>query len=393
MHPARSRALQRACMRGRARPVSMKTSSIDTPALVVDLDALQRNIATMAARAKAWRIALRPHAKTHKCSAIARRQVEAGAIGIACATVDEAEVMVEAGLPGVLVTSPLANEHKVRRFTELLQRRPDLAVVADHPRHVALLAEMARRYDVVASVLVDVDVGDHRTGTATLAAAVNLAQQIQEASNLRFAGLQGYAGGIQHAAAFVQRSSEAAKVAAQLAELRTRLEHLGLAPSVITGGGTGTHAIDGAGGVFTELQVGSYIFMDAEYAKVELDDELQSPFQPALYVQTTVISSNHRDRVTTDGGTKAFALNGPPPEIVSGPAAGCAYEFQGDEHGRVNLKPGVRLSVGDRLECLTPHCDPTVCLYDRIFCVRGDEVVDVWPIDARGRRFAGTQTV
>jgi D-serine deaminase-like pyridoxal phosphate-dependent protein len=366
----------------------MKTSSIDTPALVVDLDALERNIATLAARAKAWGIALRSHAKTHKCSAIARRQVEAGAIGIACATIDEAEVMVEAGLPGVLVTSPLATEHKVRRFTELLQRRSDLAVVADHPRHVSLLAEMARRYDVAPSVLVDVDVGDHRTGTATLEAALNLAQQIQEASNLRFAGVQGYAGRIQHSAAFARRSSEAAKVAEQLAELRNRLELLGLAPSVVTGGGTGTHAIDGPGGVFTELQVGSYIFMDAEYAKVGLDNDLRSPFEPALFVHTTVISSNQRDLATTDGGTKAFALNGPPPEITHGPAAGCAYEFQGDEHGRVNLKSGVGLSLGDRLECLTPHCDPTVCLYDRIFCVRGGEVVDIWPIDARGRRFA-----
>ena len=367
----------------------MKTSrtSIDTPALIVDLDALERNIATMAARAKAWGVALRPHAKTHKCSAIARRQVEAGAIGIACATIDEAEVMVEADLPGVLVTSPLATEHKVRRLTELLHRRPDLAVVADHPQHVVLLAEMARRYSVAPSVLVDLDVGDHRTGTATLEAAVNLAQQIQEAPNLRFAGLQGYAGRIQHAAAFAKRSSEAAKVVGQLAELRTRLELLGLAPSVVTGGGTGTHAIDGPGGVFTELQAGSYIFMDAEYAKVALDDDPRSPFEPALFVQTTVISSNQRELVTTDGGTKAFALNGPPPEILCGPAAGCAYEFQGDEHGRINLKPGVRLSLGDRLECLTPHCDPTVCLYDRIFCVRGDEVVDIWPIDARGRRF------
>ena len=146
--------------------MKVSRASIDTPALIVDLDVLDRNIATMAARAKAWGVALRPHAKTHKCSAIARRQVAAGAIGIACATIDEAEVMVEADLPGVLVTSPLATEHKVRRFTELLRRRSDLAVVADHPQHVALLAEMARRYGVAPSVLVDLDVGDHRTGTA-----------------------------------------------------------------------------------------------------------------------------------------------------------------------------------------------------------------------------------
>jgi D-serine deaminase-like pyridoxal phosphate-dependent protein len=360
-------------------------SAIDTPALVADIDALECNIATMAARAKAWGVALRPHAKTHKCSAIARRQVLAGAIGIACATIDEAEVMVEADLPGVLVTSPLATEHKVSRLMELAHRRPDLAVVADHSQHVTLLDEMARRSGVSLSVLVDLDVGDHRTGVATLEIALNLAQQIQATRNLRFAGIQGYAGRIQHVAAFAKRSSAAAKVADQLAELCTRLKLLGLVPSVVTGGGTGTHAIDGPGGVFTELQVGSYIFMDAEYANVALDEGTQNPFEPALFVQTTVISSNQQDFVTTDGGTKAFALNGPPPQILNGPAAGCAYEFQGDEHGRINLKPGVRLSLGERLECQPPHCDPTVCLYDRIVCVKGDEVVDIWPIDARGR--------
>jgi D-serine deaminase-like pyridoxal phosphate-dependent protein len=361
-------------------------SAIDTPALVVDLEALDRNLATMAARAKAWSVALRPHAKTHKCSAIARRQVAAGARGIACATIDEAEVMVEADLPGVLVTSPLATEHKVRRLMELAHRRSDLAVVADHPRHVALLDEMAGQSGVSLSVMVDLDVGDHRTGAASLEAALNLARQIQTASNLRFGGIQGYAGRLQHVAAFAKRSSAVAAVANQLAELRTRLELLGLATPVVTGGGTGTHAIDGPGGVLTELQVGSYIFMDAEYANVALDEGAQNPFEPALFVQTTVISGNQQGFVTTDGGTKAFALNGPPPQILYGPAAGCAYEFQGDEHGRINLKPGVRLSLGDRLDCQPPHCDPTVCLYDRIVCVKGDEVVDIWPIDARGRR-------
>jgi D-serine deaminase-like pyridoxal phosphate-dependent protein len=361
-------------------------SAIDTPALIVDIEALERNIATMAARANAWGVTLRPHAKTHKCSAIARLQVLAGASGIACATIDEAEVMVEANLPGVLITSPLATERKVSRLTELAHRRSDLAVVADHPQHVSLLDEIARRSEVSLSVLVDLDVGDHRTGAATVEAAVNLAQQIQAARHLRFAGIQGYAGRIQHVAAFAKRKSAAAEVSEQLAELRTRLEFLGLAPSVVTGGGTGTQAIDGPGGVFTELQVGSYIFMDAEYAGVELDDGKHNPFEPALFVQTTVISSNQRDFVTTDGGTKAFALNGPPPQILNGPAAGCAYEFQGDEHGRINLKPGVRLSLGNWLDCQPPHCDPTVSLYDRIVCVKGDEVVDVWPIDARGRK-------
>jgi D-serine deaminase-like pyridoxal phosphate-dependent protein len=361
-------------------------SAIDTPALVVDLEALERNIATMASRAKAWGVALRPHAKTHKCSAIAWRQISAGASGIACATIDEAEVMVEADLPGVLVTSPLATEHKVRRLLELARRRHDITVVADHPRHVALLDEMSAQSGVSVSVLADLDVGDHRTGAATLEGAVSLAQQIDAARNLRFAGIQGYAGRLQHIAAFAERRSAAAKAADLLAELRVRLRVLGLAPSVVTGAGTGTHAIDGPAGVFTELQVGSYVFMDAEYADVALDESPNSPFEPALFVQTTVVSANQRDFVTTDAGTKAFALNGPPPRILSGLAAGCAYEFQGDEHGKINLKPGVRLSLGDRLECQPPHCDPTVFLYDRIVCVKGNDVVDIWPIDARGRR-------
>jgi D-serine deaminase-like pyridoxal phosphate-dependent protein len=288
----------------------------------------------------------------------------------------------------VLVTSPLATERKVRRFVDLAHRRSDVAVVADHPQHVALLAEAAREAGVNVSVLVDVDVGDHRTGAATLEAATDLAQRIARSPSLRFAGLQGYAGRIQHIADFKNRAVAATKAAHRLAELRTHLEPLGLAPSIVTGAGTGSHAIDGRSGVFTELQVGSYVFMDADYAKVELDDGASSPFEPALFVQTTVVSANQSGFVTTDAGTKAFALNGPPPEILHGPAAGCKYEFQGDEHGRVNLTPGLRLSLGDRLECLVPHCDPTVCLYDRIIAVRGDEIVDIWPIDARGRSFA-----
>ena len=368
--------------------MKMLRTMIDTPALIVDLDALERNIAIMAERAKGWGVSLRPHAKTHKCVAVARRQIAAGAVGVACATIDEAEVMAEANLPGILVTSPLATERKVRRFADLASRRSDLAVVADHPQHIALLAEAAGQAGVTMSVLVDVDVGDQRTGAATLEDATDLAQRIAQAPNLRFAGLQGYAGYIQHIAEFKKRTITAMKVARRLGELRTRLETLGLAPSVVTGAGTGSHAIDGMGGVFTELQVGSYVFMDADYAKVELDDGASGPFEPALFVQTMVVSANQQGFVTTDAGTKAFALNGPPPEILRGPASGCRYEFQGDEHGRIIFTHGPRLALGDRLECLVPHCDPTVCLYDRIVAVRGDEIVDIWPIDARGRRIA-----
>ena len=245
--------------------------------------------------------------------------MEAGAIGIACATIDEAEVMVEADLPG--------NTRDINAC-DRAQGSPlyGASSTAEHdlcggcrssPTIGAARWEMARRYSVAPSVLVDLDVGDHRTGYRDVGSRrESRSTDYKEASNLRFAGLRA----IQGTSSTPRTSRNAApkplKVAGQLAELRTHLELLGLAPSVVTGGGTGTHAIDGLGGVFTELQSGSYIFMDAEYAKVALDDDTRSPFEPALFVQTTVISSNQRELVTTDGGTKAFLLNGPPPEIL-----------------------------------------------------------------------------
>ncbi len=294
--------------------------------------------------------------------------------------------MVNADLPGVLVTSPLATEHKVNRLMELAHRRPDIAVVADHPQHVALLDEMARQSGVSLSVVVDLDVGDHRTGAATVEAALNLAQQIQATRNLRFAGIQGYAGRLQHVADFAKRSSEAAKAAEQLAELRTRLQVLGLAPSVVTGAGTGTHAIDGPGGVFTELQVGSYIFMDAEYANVALDEGAQNPFEPALFVQTTVVSSNHRILLLPTAEPKRSRSTDRRRKSLADPRQVAHMNFRVTSTAKSISSREFGSSLGDRLECQPPHCDPTVCLYDRIVCVKGDEVVDIWPIDARGRR-------
>lgn len=360
--------------------------AIDTPALVLDLDAVDFNLAAMATIARAAGVALRPHAKTHKSTTLAKRQIAAGAIGICCATIDEAEVMVAAGLPGVLITSPLVTRGKIARLIDLLERADDVMVVADDAGNVAALDAAAGARGRTLGVLVDLDIGQRRTGVADVAAGVRLAREIASWKALRFRGVQAYAGHLQHVATRAEREALARAAQARVAALVAELRAEGLAPAIVTGVGTGTHAIDSEG-PFTELQVGSYVVMDAEYGAVEHAPGRAWPFRPALFVAVAVVSANVPGQVTTDGGTKAFALNGPLPTVATGPLAGAAYAFAGDEHGRLILPEGVAAPpLGTVIECTVPHCDPTIALHDAYLCVRGDRLVEVWPIDARGRR-------
>lgn len=358
-----------------------------TPALIVDLDALEANIAAMAERSRASGVALRPHVKTHKCSRLAQRQLAAGAIGLSCATLDEAEAMAAAGLGGILVTSPVVGEDKIARLVALVQRDAATAAVVDHPDNVDALGRAAREARVRLRVLVDLDVGQHRTGVATNDAAVALASRILGEASLELAGLQAYAGHLQHLVDRDERTAAAQAVKATVAEAREALRALGVARPIVTGSGTGTHEIDRLDTPFTELQVGSYVFMDEDYGRVAAADPVAWPFAVALCVRTTVVSVNVPGFVTTDAGTKAFALNGPPPRVVTEPWAGAAYAFAGDEHGRIRLAPGMPVPpLGTRLDCVVPHVDPTVSLYDRCYCARGGRIEETWPIDARGRR-------
>lgn len=362
---------------------------IDTPALVLDLDAFEHNIARMAALCRAAVVGLRPHAKTHKCSIIARQQVAAGALGVGCATLDEAEVMAAAGLPGVLVTSPVVTPGKIARLMRLVARAGDVMVVADNPENVAALDQAATTAGMTLGVLVDLDLGQHRTGVATTADGVRLARDIAGRRHLRLAGVQAYGGHLQHIGDHAGRLAATRAADMLVADLVAALTREGLAPQIVTGAGTGTHRFNAGGGPFTELQAGSYTVMDAEYGDVEYAPGEAWPFRQALFVAVTVVSTNAPGRVTTDGGTKAFALNGPPPRIARGPLAGAAYAFSGDEHGCITLPDGVAAPrLGTMVDCIVPHCDPTIAHYDAIHCVRGDRLVDVWPVDARGRRAA-----
>lgn len=355
-------------------------SAVPTPALIIDLDVLDRNIVAMAAAATSWGVQLRPHAKSHKCTAIARAQIAAGAAGVSCATLEEVAAMVDAGVPGILLTSPIVGEPKLSVLRSLLRRDPRVMVVADDPAAVTELSALSQGLGSPLQVLVDFDVGQRRTGCRTVTAAVTLAGQIQSTPGLELAGIQAYAGHIQHTNTRTARAAAASLVADQVRGLYSSLERAGLRPRIVTGAGTGSVETDGPGGIYTELQPGSYVFMDADYLAVE---GLAARYAPSLFVDTTVIGTQWDDYVTTDAGTKSFALNGPAPLPASG-EPGWTYSYDGDEFGRLTLAPGARRPTrGERLAFVVSHCDPTVVLYPYFVCVRDGWVEDYWPITPR----------
>ncbi len=359
---------------------------LDTPALIIDLDRLEANIQAMADHTRAVGQRLRPHTKTHKSVEIARRQVAAGAVGVCCATLGEAEVMGRAGIPGVHITSPVVRPHRIARLIALNAVAENLSVVADHPDNLAALAEAAAAAGQTLQIMVDIDVGSRRTGVPSAQQATALAQQVEAASHLSLVGIQGYAGGLQHIYDWDERVRRGQEVADFLIEVRRQLAAAGITPPLFTGGGTGTHAIDHGQGILNELQAGSYVFLDVDYQRVAHAGAGANRFREALFVQTSVVSAAQEDCVTTDAGLKAFATDCGFPEIRRGAPTGAKYTFSGDEHGRVTFAGSERIGLGAVVECLSPHCDPTVNLYSVYHVVRGDTLVDIWPVDTRGLR-------
>jgi 3-hydroxy-D-aspartate aldolase len=365
---------------------------LDTPALCVDLDAMERNIATMAALCRDRRIALRPHSKTHKSVRIAERQQAAGAIGICCATMGEAEVMARGGIAGIHITSPQVTPSKMERLIALNgEKHGGLSVVIDDATNLVALDAAARAAGQALDVLIDFSAGHHRTGAATEEDAIALAEAAHRAEHLNFRGIQSYSGNLQHIADREERVSKAKQRLAVLAGLVARLRDGGIPVPIVTGSGTGTHDVDAEANVFTELQAGSYIFMDVDYIRALKDGRNALPFETSLFVHCAVVSAASAKvpggYVTTDAGLKSFATEGPKPEIMSGGPPGSTYGWAGDEHGRLFFPAGsAPPKVGERIELVTPHCDPTVNLFDNYHMLRGDTLVDIWPVDARGKR-------
>jgi 3-hydroxy-D-aspartate aldolase len=360
--------------------------ALNTPALVLDIEALDRNIAAMAAFAAANGLKLRPHAKTHKSVDIAHRQIEAGALGVCCAKLGEAEALAEGGIDGLLITSPVVGEAAVERLVALAAKSPGLMHSCDHPDAVAAIGAAAKAAGATLTLLVDLDPGMHRTGVADPEAAVALARQIDAHPSLLFGGLQFYCGSEQHIEAYAERRDAIIAKTQTLTEAIAALTAAGLPPGIVTGGGTGSHAIDAELGVFTELQVGSYVFMDRQYGDCALREDGAVPFETALMVDARVISASHPFMVTVDAGFKAFATDGGAPPILTGAPEGSTYRFMGDEQGAIVPPRGLAPpKLGERVTLAAPHCDPTVNLYEAYHVVRGDTLEAIWPVSARGR--------
>jgi D-serine deaminase-like pyridoxal phosphate-dependent protein len=364
------------------RPGSRR--QLNTPALVIDRDILDRNIAKMAELARSKNVALRPHAKTHKSIDIAKRQIAAGAIGLCCAKLGEAEALAEGGIDSILITSPVVTPQAMSRLATLNRGIRELIVVVDNPANVAALAKAVGNNTL--RVIIDIDPGIRRTGVGSAAAAVDLFNAIRKYRNLAYRGVQMYCGLQQHIASYEERTKAIIERMEYLTFVIAQLKENGGAPAVVTGGGTGTHRIDAELGVFNEWQVGSYVFMDRQYADCELASGVANPYEYSLFVDATVISANTRGMATIDAGFKALSTDGGSPVVVSGAKPDAAYHFMGDEHGAI-ADPAFTATwnIGDSVRLAVPHCDPTVNLYDTYHVVRGDTLVEIWPVTARGR--------
>ena len=358
---------------------------VPTPALVVDLDAFERNVVRMAQRSVVAGLALRPHSKTHKSATIGRRQIEAGAVGLCCVKLGEAEALAQTDLRRLLVTSPVVGNDAAARAAALVRIDPDLLLVADHAEQIETLAVAASAAGVRLSLVIDIDVGMGRTGVSTPAAAVALARQIARCPSLRLAGVQGYGGKWQHIAGEAERRKAVEEGMALLTAAVDALRESGHEVRLVTGGGTGTFAADAALRVLNEVQPGSYIFMDNQYRDA-LGDDTDGAFEQSLFVQAQVVSINAAEWVTVDAGLKAFATDGPVPRPTGERFGGSRYFYFGDEHGGL-MRPsgGSPITLGERVELIPPHCDPTVDRYDVMYFVRGDAVVEIAAIEAARR--------
>jgi len=355
-------------------------SAVDTPALVLDLDAFERNLQRMDSALRGTKVRLRPHAKSHKCPEIALRQMALGAVGICCQKVSEAAVFVEAGIDDVLVTNQVMGEAKLRHLA-LLARKARIGVLADHPQQVQALAAAAQAHAVTLDVYVEVNVGANRCGVAPGDDAVRLARAIAASSGLRFAGLQCYHGPAQHLRSRQERATAIGYAAEAARTTRQAIEACGIAVERVTGAGTGTFVLERDSGVFNEVQAGSYVFMDRDYGDNQRG-EGDIAFEHALFVRTAVMSRPSAARAIVDAGLKASSVDSGMPVFWQRPDL--RYVKAADEHGVLATTDAAALSLGDALMLVPGHCDPTVNLYDELVCFRGDRVEALWPIAARG---------
>jgi D-serine deaminase-like pyridoxal phosphate-dependent protein len=386
--PSGARGYSGAEMRSRADAGVLTNTSkwdLDTPALCVDLDKLEQNIATMRSKLATTKIASRPHAKTHKCPTIAKLQLAGGSIGICTAKVSEAEVFATHGIDRILMTTANVTPSKIRRAMAIRKANPQFVQAVDHPQNARDLSDAAREAGVVADVVIDVAVGT-RTGVPAGDAAIALAELVDSLPHLRLRGMISYDGGAQHLKGFANRQEQTLKRYEASIETFDRMKRAGLNTEIFSGGGTGTYNIMHEAPGLTDVQVGSYVFMDCQYIEIgsDSDEEVFGDFAPSLTVLTTVLNTYFPNSLTTDAGAKALTLNKPGPWVIG--EKGFTYNAGSDEFGVIRYETAGRAyKVGDKLDLIVPHCDPVVNEYDQIYAIRRDRVEEVWPVSARGR--------
>ncbi|XP_032228998.1 3-hydroxy-D-aspartate aldolase [Nematostella vectensis] len=360
--------------------IGKQISKLTTPVLLVDLCRFERNIRKLMKTLENSGVRARPHAKAHKCPAIAHIQISHGANGVCCQKLSEAESMVVSGVRDVLISNEVIGESKLLRLASLA-KQAKVSVCVDDAQNVEEMSKVASIMGATIDVIIEVNVGQERCGVEPGEQVVQLAKHILALPNLNFKGIQTYQGWNQHVRKFGDRKTAVAKVSEMAKATVEALSSNNIPCEVVTGGGTGTYTFEAASGVFTEVQPGSYVFMDADYGKnLGADGNLFSEFEQSLYVLSTVISVTPGKRAILDAGMKALSLDSGPPLIKDHPQL--IYHNGGDEHGIV--KPSGELKVGDQVWLIPGHCDPTVNMHNWMLGVRNGMVETAWPITGRG---------
>ncbi len=366
--------------------VGMSIQDVDTPALIIDLDAFEHNLNLMSKSVANLGIAHRPHAKTHKSPVIARKQIAVGAVGQCCQKVSEAEILVAGGVDDVLISNQVVGSQKLERLAGLAcQAR--IGVCVDNQENVEAVNVAASKFGCQINVLVEIDIGAGRCGVAPGMPAVKLAETIEKMSNLKFGGLQAYQGRAQHIRGFSERKIAIEKASKYVLKTIEFLKKAGINCPLVTGGGTGTYQFEAGTGVWDEIQAGSYCFMDADYGlNLTENGDYFNTFRNSLFVLSTIMSAPTKDRAVLDAGHKASAIDSGLPRVVDLPDV----EFVGasDEHGTLALgRNAPAVSLGQKIKLIPGHCDPTVNLHDWYVGVRENVVETMWPVAARGATF------
>ena len=364
----------------------MAIGDIQTPCLIIDMDNFDYNLKRMAELITPYSVSLRAHAKMHKSVDIARQQLAHGkASGICCQKVSEAEVFARAGIPDILITNQVCDRVKIERLTGIASLGCRLSVCVDDKANIEALSAEAKKQHVHIYCLVELECGAGRCGVADAALVTELAKTIDAADNLIFDGIQAYQGSIQHEPDHYRRKKELDVVIAKVKACLESLEAAGLNCPVVSGGGTGSFLFEASSGIYTEIQCGSYAFMDADYGRIQNQDGDRldrADWKNALFLLTSIMSTAKGGQAVCDAGLKVQSVDSGLP-VIFGREDIC-YVTCSDEHGIIEDIQN-KLNINDKLRLVPGHCDPTCNLHDWYVCIRDGTVVDLWPVSARGK--------